>query len=171
MSEIIKRREFLANAWKGGVALMGVAGAWTSWDLLQPLPTAGFGGLVRAVPPEAVPETGVLEVPAARAYLARIDGEIIAMSQKCTHLGCRVPYCPSSGQFECPCHGSNFNRAGEYRAGPAPRGMDRYPTEIGEDGLLYIDTSSAIDGPPPGAETIDEPATGPACAAGGHGDA
>jgi hypothetical protein len=47
--------------------------------------------------------------------------------------------------------------------------MDRFPTEIGEDGLLYIDTSTTVDGPPPGAETIDEPQTGPVCAAGGHG--
>lgn len=169
MSEIIRRRDFLVNAWKGGAALLGVAGAWTSWDLIQPLPTTGFGGKVRAVPPEAVPETGVLEVPAARSYLVRIDGEIRALSQKCTHLGCRVPFCPSSGQFECPCHGSVFNRAGEFRAGPAPRGMDEYPIEVGEDGLIYIDTGETELGPPPGGETIDEPATGPTCASGeGH---
>ena len=163
MSEIIKRRDFLANSWKGGFGLLAVAGAWTSWDLIQPLPTTGFGGKVRTVPPDAVPETGVLEVPAARSYLVRINGEVRALSQKCTHLGCRVPYCASSGQFECPCHGSVFNRAGEYRAGPAPRGLDEYPIEIGEDGLIYIDTGGAELGPAPGMETIDEPATGASC--------
>ena len=162
--ETIKRRDFLANSWKGGIALLGVAGVWTSWDLIQPLPTSGFGGKVRAVPPDAVPETGVLEVPAARAYLVRINGEVRALSMKCTHLGCRVPFCASSGQFECPCHGSVFNRAGEYRAGPAPRGMDEYPVEIGDDGLIYIDTGDAEPGPPPGVETIDEPVSGPSCA-------
>ena len=57
-----------------------------------------------------------------------------------------------------------FNRAGDYIAGPAPRGMDRYPVEIGEDGLLYIDTGTTIDGSAPGNLTIDEPARGPSCA-------
>ena len=169
MSEIVKRREFLANAWKWGLGLVGVAGAWTSWGVLQPLETGGFGGKVRAVPIDAVPESGVIEVPAARAYLVRIQGEVVAMSEKCTHLGCRVPYCPTSNQFECPCHGSIFNRAGEFRAGPAPRGLDRYPIEVDETGMIFIDTGDAEAGPPPGAETIDEPATGPACEAEAHG--
>lgn len=170
MSELLKRRQFLTRLWQAGAGLIAAAGAWTTWDLLQPITAAGFGGKVRSVAPEAVPETGVVEVPAARAYLARINGEVVAMSEKCTHLGCRVPYCASSNQFECPCHGSVFNRAGDFRTGPAPRGMDRYPVELGEDGLLYIDTGSTIEGPAPGSEVIDEPPAGPNCAnEGGHG--
>ncbi|HLF59604.1 MAG TPA: ubiquinol-cytochrome c reductase iron-sulfur subunit [Acidimicrobiia bacterium] len=169
MSDLMRRREFLSRSWKWCLSLLAIAGAWTTWDVLQPLPASGFGGKVRTVPPEAVPETGVVEVPAARAYLVRINGEIRALSQKCTHLGCRVPFCESSSQFECPCHGSVFNRAGEYRAGPAPRGMDQFPVEVGDDGLLYIDTSDDIAGPPPGTpESIDEPPSGPSCT--GHGD-
>lgn len=169
MSNELERRTLLSRAWKGGAVLIGAAGAWTAWDLLQPLPTTGFGGKVRSISPDAVPDDSVLEVPAARAYLTRVDGDIIALSEKCTHLGCRVPWCESSGEFECPCHGSVFNRAGDYRAGPAPRGLDRYPTEIGEDGLVYIDTGRKEEGPPAGEpETIDEPAKGPKCAAGGE---
>lgn len=170
MSEDLNRREFLTRMWQAGIVLIGAAGVWTSWDLLQPLQTTGFGGLVRSVPPEAVPDTGAISIPQARAYLVRIDGEVKALSEKCTHLGCRVPFCNSSNQFECPCHGSVFNRAGDYRAGPAPRGMDEYPIEVGEDGLIYIDTSQVVEGPPPGVTTADEPATGPPCA-GEHGEA
>lgn len=153
-----------------GAAFMGVFGAWTSWELLQPLPTTGFGGKVRAISPDAIPEGAVVEVPAAKSYLTKINGEIVALSEKCTHLGCRVPWCESSGSFECPCHGSDFNRAGDYRKGPAPRGLDQHPIEIGaEDGLVYIDTGSKIDGLPAGEEQIDEPTRGPNCAAeGGH---
>ena len=164
---ILKRRQFLSRMWGVGGAFVALAGAWTTWDLLRPGETTGFGGKIRTLPPEAVPETGVLEVPAARSYLVRIDGEIRALSRKCTHLGCGVPYCESSSQFECPCHGSNFNRAGEWVAGPAPRGMDRYPTTV-EDGLVYIDTGEVIDGPPPGTETIQDSPTGPMCEAEGH---
>ena len=51
---------------------------------------------------------------------------IMPLYQRCVHLGCRVPYCGSSKWFECPCHGSKYNGAGEYKLGPAPRGMDRF---------------------------------------------
>ncbi len=144
------RRQLLSNLWRGGLVLVAGAGLWTTWDLLKPGAARGFGGEVRTVPPESVPETGVIEVPAARSYLVRIDGELLALSQKCTHLGCRVPFCESSGQFECPCHGSVFNRAGELRSGPAPRGMDQHPTEVGADGLVYIDTGTLEEGPAAG---------------------
>lgn len=170
MSELLRRRQFLTRLWQAGGALVAAAGAWTTWDLLKPLPTSGFGGLVRSILPDQVPEDDVVEVPAARAYLTRVNGEVTAISEKCTHLGCRVPYCESSGRFECPCHGSVFSRAGDYIAGPAPRGMDTYPTEVGEDGLLYINTGERQDGGKPGTQQIDPAAKGPACATeGGHG--
>lgn len=168
MTDHMKRRSFVKKVGTAGAGLMGVAAGLTSWDLLQPLKTSGFGGKVRTVSPAAVPETGVIEVPAARAYLGRVEGQIVAFSEKCSHLGCRVPYCESSSQFECPCHGSVFNRVGDYLEGPAPRGMDRYPVELGDDGLLYIDTGSKEDGPAPGELIIDEDPTGPACEAEGH---
>jgi len=167
MSDAIERREFLSRSWKVGLALVGVAGAWTSWDLLQPTEQSGLGGEIRTVPEDQVPATGVLAVSAARAYLTRIDGEIIALSEKCTHLGCRSPYCESSGQFECPCHGSVFNRIGEYRGGPAPRGLDRYQVRI-QDGIVMVDTGSLSEGDPPGDESIDEPPTGPGCTESSH---
>lgn len=164
----LHRRDFLSKLWKLGGGLIAAAGAWTSWDLLQPLPASGFGGKIRTLIPDAITEGAVVEVPAARAYLTRVNGELYAFSEKCTHLGCRVPYCDSSGQFECPCHGTNYSRGGDLVAGPAPRGMDRYPTEIGSDGLVYIDTGAKQDGPAPGSKLVDEPARGPACAAEGH---
>jgi hypothetical protein len=71
MADEITRRSALARFWKWGVGLMAVAGAWTTWDLLQPLDTGGFGGKVRAVPPDAVPDAGVVEVPAALAEQVR----------------------------------------------------------------------------------------------------
>ncbi len=163
MSNTASRRSFLTKAWTAGAGALAATAAWTSWDLLQPIVSSGFGGKVRSVAPTAVPETGVIEVPAARAYLTRVNGEVVALSEKCTHLGCRTPFCDSSGRFECPCHGSVFNRAGDYAAGPAPRGMDRYPVEEGEDGLLYIDTGTLLEGPATGTQTIDEPPLGPSC--------
>jgi cytochrome b6-f complex iron-sulfur subunit len=159
----ITRRRALSRLWKAGLGLVGAAGLWTTWDLLRPVPTSGFGGNVRAIPPEDVPSDNVVSIGAARSYLTTVDSEVIALYWKCTHLGCRVPWCESSGQFECPCHGSVFNRAGDFLAGPAPRGLDRFATSVGDDGLVYIDTSRTLEGRPPGTETIDEPARGPSC--------
>ena len=73
-----------------------------------------------------------------------------------------VPWCDSSGQFECPCHGSVFNRLGEYRRGPAPRGMDRLAVEV-VDGVALVDVGTVTLGDPPSVESIDEPPKGPEC--------
>ena len=164
MSDFLSRRKFLTRAWQAGGALLGAVAAWTTWDVLQPLPSTGFGGLVRALKRDAISGETVIEVPAARAYLTTVNDEVVALSVKCTHLGCRVPFCESSGMFECPCHGSVFNRAGDYLTGPSPRGMDRYPVEEAEDGFLYINTSETEAGPPPGTQTVDSTPKGPSCA-------
>ena len=102
------------------------------------------------------------QIRQARAYLTKVNDEVVALSEICPHLGCRVPFCASSGEFECPCHGSKFNRAGDYLEGPSPRGMDRYAVEI-VDGVAVIDTTDTIKGLEPGTLTIDEPAKGPHC--------
>ncbi len=160
------RRAFLSRMWEIGASLMAVAGAWTTWDILRPSASASQSGPVRTIPAAAVPGTGVIEIAAARAYLTKEGDAVVALSWKCPHLGCRVPWCDSSQEFECPCHGSIFNRVGERREGPAPRGMDRFAVTT-EDGVLVIDPNTVISGPPPGKETIDEPPAGPRCVGGG----
>ena len=92
---------------------------------------------------------------------------LVALYQKCPHLGCRVPSCPSSGWFECPCHGSQYNRVGEKKAGPAPRGMDRFPVTVSANGDVTVDTGTVVDGPPIGTNTTGQEAEGPHCITGG----
>jgi len=92
-----------------------------------------------------------------------LDGGIIALYQKCPHLGCRVPECGTSQWFECPCHGSQYNQVGEKRGGPAPRGMDRFAMAIGSDGSLTVDTGTIIQGPAIGTNTTGQEAEGPNC--------
>ena len=92
---------------------------------------------------------------------------IVALYQKCPHLGCRVPECKSSQWFECPCHGSQYNRVGEKKGGPAPRGMDRFGVGI-TNGVLMIDTGAVFAGPSIGINTTGQEAEGPHCVGGGH---
>ena len=81
-------------------------------------------------PAEAFPKAAE-GLPADRS-LAGMKAGIVALYQKCPHLGCRVPNCPTSQWFECPCHGSQYNRVGEKkgrpgaaRHGPLRRHRDR----------------------------------------------
>lgn len=160
----MSRGEFLSRGWKTGAALIGVAGVWTSWDVLRPIFTGGLGGVIKTVPPSEVPGDSALFVRAAQSYLTKIDDDIVALSQRCPHLGCRVAWCEPSGEFECACHGSTFNRAGEVRGGPSPRGMDRFVVDPAADDVVEVDTGTIIQGASAGsAETIDEPRRGDAC--------
>jgi cytochrome b6-f complex iron-sulfur subunit len=92
---------------------------------------------------------------------------IMPLYQRCVHLGCRVPFCDSSKWFECPCHGSKYNNAGEYQLGPAPRGMDRFQVQIDGSGAVIVDTSQVVLGPPRGTNTTHQPQEGPFCVAAG----
>jgi cytochrome b6-f complex iron-sulfur subunit len=78
-----------------------------------------------------------------------------------------VPNCDSSQWFECPCHGSQYNRVGEKRGGPAPRGMDRFPVTI-SGGEVTVDTGQIFLGPPIGTNTTGQEVEGPHCVSGGH---
>jgi len=101
------------------------------------------------------------------ALLPGMERGIVALYQKCPHLGCRVPECATSQWFECPCHGSQYNRVGEKKAGPAPRGMDRFPVTVAANGDVTVDTGTVIDGPPIGTNTTGQEAEGPHCITGG----
>lgn len=103
------------------------------------------------------------------AVFSGMQAGIVALYQKCPHLGCRIPDCKSSQYFECQCHGSQYNRVGEKKAGPAPRGMDRFGVSVA-NGVVTIDTGSVFAGPAIGTNTTGQEAEGPHCvgASGGH---
>jgi len=166
MSRGISRRDFLDRGWKAGIMMIGAAGFWTSWDVLRPLPGSGLGGIISTIPPFEVPGSTTTYVRNAQTYLTKIDDEVVALWQRCPHLGCRVAWCELSGEFECACHGSQFNRAGEVRSGPSPRGMDRFAVAA-EGDLVEVDTGAVTEGAPAGStESIDEPRRGSGCAHG-----
>lgn len=102
-----------------------------------------------------------------QAVISGMEQGIVALYQKCPHLGCRVPECATSQWFECPCHGSQYNRVGEKKAGPAPRGMDHFPISIAANGDVTVDTGQVIDGAPLGTNTTGQEAEGPHCITGG----
>jgi cytochrome b6-f complex iron-sulfur subunit len=164
----IERRKFLSTAWKVlGVGLV-VEAAWTSYDILNPKASGAFGGVIDAGSTSDYKEGVVKYFLDGRFYVTSSKGEVVALYQKCPHLGCRVPFCDSSGRFECPCHGSKYNLRGEYIEGPAPRGMDRFPIKVDGDHVL-VDTGSVVEGPPRGIHTVSDVPHGPSCVGEGTG--
>jgi cytochrome b6-f complex iron-sulfur subunit len=156
------RRMFLNRTWKALAGLFVLEAAWGSWDMIQPSQARAFGGIIKAGLPSEFAEGTVKYFPNGRFYVAAYKGKLQALYQKCPHLGCRVPFCETSKQFECPCHGSAYNITGEYLQGPAPRGMDRFPLRI-EGNQVLVDTGELIEGPPQGVLTGPSEPMGPAC--------
>lgn len=101
------------------------------------------------------------------AVLGGMEAGVIALYQKCPHLGCRIPECKTSQWFECQCHGSQYNRVGEKKAGPAPRGMDLFGMQVTSAGDLIVDTGAVFGGQPVGVNTTGQEAEGPHCTSGG----
>jgi cytochrome b6-f complex iron-sulfur subunit len=190
----VTRRQFL-NRGINSVFLIGLGGFGAAClAFLWPQLSGGFGTKINAgklddiladiadkKTPFYVPEGRFYlnpypkeDVPKARkisAYGAVIPGYssgIVALYQKCVHLGCRVPWCLSSQWFECPCHGSKYSRVGEYKAGPAPRGLDRFVVSV-DGGVVSVDTKQVILGPPRGTNTTGQEAEGPHCVGQGGG--
>jgi cytochrome b6-f complex iron-sulfur subunit len=183
----VSRRDFFRRSLLSSLAMFGVAFGGGTLAFLWPNLKGGFGSVIDAGPLDdirsqiqgegqpvyngtgrfyIVPWNGT-PTPDADYATNQVSAEgIMPLYQRCVHLGCRVPFCASSKWFECPCHGSKYNQAGEYQLGPAPRGMDRFKITV-EGGNVMVDTSQVILGPPRGTDTISEPPQGPFCVAAG----
>jgi len=77
-----------------------------------------------------------------RFFLLHAPGGIIAAYRKCTHLGCAVPWSDAEDRFQCPCHGSEYDkRTAVVLKNPAPRPLQLF--HIAEDavGQLVVDTN------------------------------
>jgi cytochrome b6-f complex iron-sulfur subunit len=143
--EKISRRDALKTAWLalGGLITLELGGMTLSY--VQPRLAEGeFGSVITVGAVEDFPPGSVTHVSNGRFYLSRlIDGGFLAVYQRCTHLGCSVPWDQTQNAFICPCHNSKFTQEGELLNPPAPRPLDLFPIWI-EDGLVKVDTGSPI---------------------------
>ncbi len=142
------RRSFLNKLWigVGVVAIIELIGVVTAF--LRPRKTkakAGdFGTIIEAGPVEKIPLDSVTAFVRGRFYLARLeDGGFLALSRKCTHLGCTVPWVSREKKFICPCHSSAFDIRGEVISPPAPRALDIYHVFI-ENNIVMVETGRRI---------------------------
>lgn len=77
-------------------------------------------------------------------YLHRLaDGGFLAISSKCTHLGCTVQFNANNKRLECPCHASAFNTNGEVLSPPATRALDYYPV-VFKNNRVLVDVNHPV---------------------------
>jgi len=141
-----------------GISLAGAQAYWDANKAPYYVPEART--YLQPYPVQDVPKAK--KVPEYALVIPDMEQGIVALYQKCVHLGCRVPWCQTSQWFECPCHGSKYSRVGEKKGGPAPRGLDRFVITIAGS-KMTIDTTLVITGPPIGTDTTNQGAEGPPC--------
>ncbi|MGE5836728.1 MAG: Rieske 2Fe-2S domain-containing protein [Acidobacteriota bacterium] len=96
----------------------------------------GFAEARRIASLATLPVGGVVvfNYPADRdpCVLIRLgEREMVAYSQKCTHLSCAVIPRPAEGVMHCPCHEGLFDlRSGRPIAGPPPRPLPRIQLDV-----------------------------------------
>ena len=77
-----------------------------------------------------------------RFFLLHAPGGIIAAYRKCTHLGCSVPFSTEKDLFECPCHGSRYDkRTAVVLKSPAPKPLQLFHITQSQSGVLVVDTN------------------------------
>jgi cytochrome b6-f complex iron-sulfur subunit len=174
----MSRRTLIRRSIGAGVGLWLLEVTGGVLGFLWPNLSRGFGGTIELGDMTAVAGNPAVQgvtlqdgAPAyyslARTYVQLVDpargfadgasndgsGEttnVRTLYQRCPHLGCKPNFCTTNYWFECPCHGSRYDRLGikvqEY--GPAPRGMDRFAHRV-QGGALIVDTSRITLGPLP----------------------
>ena len=103
-----------------------------------------FGAVIEAGPVENFSPDSVTAFVRGKFYLVRLDdGGFLALSRRCTHLGCTVPWLSEEKKFLCPCHASAFDIRGDVINPPAPRSLDIYRVFI-ENDTVKVDTGKSI---------------------------
>jgi cytochrome b6-f complex iron-sulfur subunit len=126
----MSKRSFMGRLWKIVAVGVGAVLFWGAWRFAGFDPTPARA---REVDPGLLDtlKTGEpLHVESAGSWLLRTaTGEVVALDDRCPHLGCRPKWNPDSGMFECPCHGSVFSAIGDLKRGPATKPMQRLTME------------------------------------------
>jgi cytochrome b6-f complex iron-sulfur subunit len=176
----LSRRQLMRNALGAGIGLWLLEVTAGTIGFAWPNLSGGFGAPIEMGDLETIKlQNSALPIdegfpayyPEARAFVMLIDtgqqrflaGEdptgdgtalnVRALYQRCPHLGCKPNPCLKNFWFECPCHGSRYDRLGikadGAQFGPAPRGMDRFATIVDGAGKLTINTGKITLGPLP----------------------
>jgi Rieske Fe-S protein len=130
----ITRRAFL----KLGLLISSLASAWGIARFLSyEAPSEKLLSFITLDKPRAYPLGSTIYIREVKAWLIHDREGYYALSSTCTHLGCTIGL--GEEQFDCPCHGSQFDLGGRVLQGPAAAPLPGYQVTLSEDGRLVID--------------------------------
>ncbi len=81
-----------------------------------------------------IPSEAASEIPPGHGGIVALNGEKVGVYKeedgtlypvdiRCPHLGCQLEWNPDEKSWDCPCHGSRFDRWGQVISGPAQEGI------------------------------------------------
>ena len=142
------RREFLNKLWKGlgvvavlefAAVFFGFLFSGKSEDEIQKPKQLFDAGDINSFQPNSV-----TIYRSGRFYLVRLDdGGFLALSLRCTHLGCSIEWEENKNRFICPCHASAFKINGNVQNPPAPSALDYFPVII-QNGKVMVDIGTKL---------------------------
>jgi hypothetical protein len=91
-------------------------------------------GWVRVTTVPELQQNHLVFIADLRLFVVLDGTRPVALSARSPHLGEAVAFCGMGNVFE-DLHGSIFDSAGTYLAGPSPRGMDRVRVRVKGDGV------------------------------------
>lgn len=157
----VTRRELLNYAWLASLGILAVNTAGITLLFALPRFRVGeFGGVVRVGTLAEMPaeNDSPLNNPTGKFWLVRSPAGLLALYKVCTHLDCLFNWDGQEGKFICPCHGSQFDREGNYLSGPAPRSLDHFVTQIvSPEGELLGETDAVTGAPLAAALPVETP--------------
>lgn len=95
--------------------------------------------------PKDFPPDSTTFMEDSRMFVFRRPEGLFAISAICTHLGCNVRWEEESNGFECPCHGSSFDKNGKNTGGPAPKPLRWLEITMDSEQMLVVDTRKEVN--------------------------
>jgi nitrite reductase/ring-hydroxylating ferredoxin subunit len=136
----IKRRSFLKKIWVGLGILVGIELIYMIFNFLRPSKktTTTYSseyyeaGLLSSFEPDSI-----TPFRSRNFFISRLkSGELLALSSRCTHLGCALECDHDKNLLVCPCHSSMFDINGHVLRSPATRNLDQLDMKIQHDKVM-----------------------------------
>ncbi len=138
----LNRREFFSWIAVGWVAFTAAVGGFLTLCFRFTYPNVNFDpamDFIAGFPDDY--DTGVVMKDDQRVgvWMVKQEGQLVALSNICTHLGCIPTWMPADRKFKCPCHGSGYYMNGVNFEGPAPRPLERFKITKTPEGKIKVD--------------------------------
>ncbi len=142
-NKILNRREFI-NAFMGTsiLASLGLFFSYFLRFLFPPIRHKRYRKLY-VTQTKDIPSGKSLKVKDLKGQSINIVNtgkEFIALSTKCSHLGCNVIWKDREKKFFCPCHDGYFDAEGNVLSGPPPKSLSSYEVEVVNESIfIHVD--------------------------------